>query len=113
MTFLSDGPFETQEDLNVIKQKMTNPDDFMVSSKCQFSTEGSVSAIRRSLAICLSVLDSSTSRSVCTVISASDQLKKKKEKKKLTPHSQANQMCFVTSCDWFIGLCVLLRLHKA
>lgn len=29
MTFLSDGPFETQEDLNAIKQKMTNPDDFM------------------------------------------------------------------------------------
>lgn len=35
MTFLSDGPFETQEELNAIKQKMTNPDDFMVSSKCQ------------------------------------------------------------------------------
>ena len=66
--------------------------------------------------ICLSVLDSSTSRPVCTVISASDLLnkkKKKKKKKKLTPHSQANQMCFVFSCDWFIGLCVLLRLDKA
>lgn len=35
MTFVSDGPFETQEDLNAIKQKITNPDDFMVSSKCQ------------------------------------------------------------------------------
>lgn len=29
LTFLSDGPFETQEDLSSIKQKMTDPDDFM------------------------------------------------------------------------------------
>ena len=30
MTFISDGPFEAQKDLDIIKKKMTNPDDFMV-----------------------------------------------------------------------------------
>ena len=30
MTFTSDGPFETQDDLRKIAKKMTNPDDFMV-----------------------------------------------------------------------------------
>lgn len=91
MTFLSDGPFETQEDLNAIKQKMTKPDDFMVSSiaNAKFSSKGSVSVVRMYLALCFSVLDSSTSRSLCIVISASDQLKKKKTHATFSGQSEA------------------------
>ena len=30
MTFQDDGPFETEEDLRILSEKMTNPDDFKV-----------------------------------------------------------------------------------
>lgn len=113
MTFLSDGPFETQEDLNAIKQKMTNPDDFMVSSKYQVFHWGfgiRYKEVFGDLFVCFRFFHVKISLH-CNFCKRSAQ--KKKEKKKLTPHSQANQMCFVISCDWFIGLCVLLRLYKA
>lgn len=29
-TFQDDGPFETEEDLRILSEKMTNPDDFEV-----------------------------------------------------------------------------------
>lgn len=32
MTFTSDGPFEAQKDLDIIRKNMTNPDDFSVRS---------------------------------------------------------------------------------
>lgn len=34
MTFTSDGPFETPEERSNITEKMTKPDDFMVSVEC-------------------------------------------------------------------------------
>lgn len=30
MTFHSDGPFKTEQDLQLLSEKMTKPDDFMV-----------------------------------------------------------------------------------
>lgn len=49
MTFHSDGPFKTEQDLHFLSEKMTKPDDFMVRNLPPMSRPVGISGVMLNL----------------------------------------------------------------